>query len=219
MGLFGNKKKSDIYERNTRIAELETKIEALTAKVDKLKIENANLKAQIANLQNSNEALSQENGALGYNLKKAREEAGVTDEGDGDEDYHRYLAKIEKDRQTAIDLKQTAMEKYALEIKRLKLFADKWQAYFDDSSRMEKQELINLLTDLMREENTVDGVFDAKAKVDKIFEKVGEPFDPVELIKEQFDSEETGFNIDDAINPKGELNLEDLCKELGVFEG
>ena len=48
---------------------------------------------------------------------------------------------------------------------------------------------------------------------------MGGDFQPEQLIKEALNEEENGFNIDDAINPKGELNLEDLCKELGVFNG
>ena len=30
--------------------------------------------------------------------------------------------------------------------------------------------------------------------------------------------EETGFNLDDVINPKGELDLEKLCRSLGLME-
>lgn len=112
-----------------------------------------------------------------------------------------------------------ALEKYALELKRLKLFSAKWQAYYQKADFVEKQELSNILTDLLRDSHSVDFVVESKKKVDAIMEQMGETFEPIKIIQEYFDSEDNGFNLDDAINPKEDLSLEELCKELGVFEG
>ena len=46
-----------------------------------------------------------------------------------------------------------------------------------------------------------------------------EPFDPKAVIGKYMDGEEeTGFNLDDVINPKGVLDLEKLCRSLGLME-
>ncbi len=211
MGLFKKNNSSAIYERNAIIAELESKIEALTEKVDKLTTTNSELRAQIVRLKSVNEALQNEINNLTSN----------EEDGDDEEDDHlkRLRKKIEKDRQIAFELKQTSMQEYALELKRVKMFAQKWQDVFNLGSDMEKQELTNLLIDLLRDDKSVDFVLEAKEKTDKVFQLMGESFEPEQLIKETIDSEETAFNIDEAINPKGELSLEDLCKELGVFDG
>ena len=138
MGFFRKKKNNEIYERNTIIAELETKIESLTEQVEKLTVENSELRVQIANLQATNEAIQNENFQLSKN----------DDDGDDEEDDHlrKLRKKIDEDRQVAFDLKQTAMQEYALELKRVKLFAQKWQAVYSGGSALEKQELSNLLT-------------------------------------------------------------------------
>ena len=46
-----------------------------------------------------------------------------------------------------------------------------------------------------------------------------ETFDPKAVIERYVEGEEeTGFNLDDVINPKGELDLEKLCRSLGLME-
>ena len=47
-----------------------------------------------------------------------------------------------------------------------------------------------------------------------------EPFDPKAVIGKYIESEEedTGFNLDDVLNPKGELDLEKLCRDLGLMD-
>ena len=39
-----------------------------------------------------------------------------------------------------------------------------------------------------------------------------------EKVEEEQEEEETGFNLDDVLNPKEPLDLGDLCKELGLME-
>lgn len=225
MGLF-SRKKDDMYERNARIAELESKIDAMSKKMERLKGENAELRAQLSSMKNANEALSNEKDALGHNLKALRRENGklteeLDDSSDDDPDRAAARQRIRKDEIKAEELKRLAMEQYAMELKRLKLFSDKWQAFYDDSTVMKKQELANLLTDLLRNSDQAEFILESKAKTDEAFRIIEEskPFEPEKIIKDYFDAEENGFNLDDAVNPKGELDLEDLCKELGVFEG
>ena len=56
--------------------------------------------------------------------------------------------------------------------------------------------------------NSKTGRFEPRKKID-------------EYVEEQTavtEDEETGFNLDDVLNPKHELNLEKLCKELGLMD-
>ena len=44
-------------------------------------------------------------------------------------------------------------------------------------------------------------------------------FDPKAVIEKYVEGEEeTGFNLDDVLNPKGKLDLEKLCRSLGLME-
>ena len=57
-------------------------------------------------------------------------------------------------------------------------------------------------------------------EIDEILSKQKERFNPKKKIDEYIaaTTESTnGFNLDDVLNP-GELQLEDLCKELGLIE-
>ncbi len=46
-----------------------------------------------------------------------------------------------------------------------------------------------------------------------------EPFDPKEVIGRYVEGEEeSGFNLDEVLNPKGELDLEKLCRNLGLMD-
>lgn len=213
MGLF--KSRNDVYERNTKIAELESRVEMLEQEAQRLRTENSELLAELDRLRAANSAMRTESArvsraSLAFDAADGSDEDGSDDDEDG-------RGRLKKERGFVDG--RLPLEKYALELKRLKQFSEKWQRYFADAELIEKQELSNLLTDLLRDGKSVDFVLSAKETADKIFKVVGEPFDPKAVIEDYFDSEETGFDLDEAVNPKGELDLESLCKELGVFEG
>ncbi len=47
----------------------------------------------------------------------------------------------------------------------------------------------------------------------------GEEFDPKAVIGRYVEGEEeSGFNLDEVLNPKGELDLEKLCRNLGLMD-
>ena len=46
-----------------------------------------------------------------------------------------------------------------------------------------------------------------------------ETFDPKAVIEKYVQGEEeSGFNLDDVLNPKGKLDLEKLCRNLGLMD-
>jgi len=58
-----------------------------------------------------------------------------------------------------------------------------------------------------KEELAAGAIFNPKEKIDKYIEKD---------IKNN--EKKDDFNMDDVLNPKGELNLEDLCRQLGLMD-
>lgn len=102
------------------------------------------------------------------------------------------------------------------ELKTLRLFAEKWKKLAESMlgvfPKEEAQRYAGFADDLaallgkeeghfLREEES-DGQFDPKAIIGKYME----------------DEEETGFNLDDVLNPKGELDLAKLCRGLGLMD-
>ncbi len=70
----------------------------------------------------------------------------------------------------------------------------------------EKEAIIYLFKDLFKKSDDLK-------KVKKAVERASE------AIVDTQEEEDVVFDLDAAINPKGELDLKKLCEELGVFEG
>lgn len=104
------------------------------------------------------------------------------------------------------------------EWKTLQLFAEKWKKLAaqmagviprDDAEKYSK--FADDLASLLGKERG--------AEPDAASEPAEEPFDPKAVIGKYIESEEeTGFNLDDVLNPKGELDLEKLCRGLGLMD-
>lgn len=108
------------------------------------------------------------------------------------------------------------------ELRTLRLFADKWKKLAAQMAEVfpkgEAEKYAGFADDLaallgkerfaLPEEEeappapAAEGKFDPKVVIEKYVE--GE--------------EETGFNLDDVLNPKGKLDLEKLCRSLGLME-
>ena len=64
-------------------------------------------------------------------------------------------------------------------------------------------------------EKSVSVINDA---LSEIIEEKNQPFNPKEIINDYVAATgDNGFDLDEVLNP-GELQLEDLCKELGLLE-
>ena len=105
------------------------------------------------------------------------------------------------------------------EWKTLQLFAEKWKKLAaqmadvipkDDAEKYSKfaDDLASLLGKARDEGTAAEEVAPEE-----------EAFDPKAVIGKYIESEEeTGFNLDDVLNPKGELDLEKLCRGLGLMD-
>ena len=102
------------------------------------------------------------------------------------------------------------------ELQSLRLFADKWKRLAEQmagaippAEAKKYAEFAENLSALLGKER---GRFGME-------ERAQEPFDPKAVIEKYVEGEEeTGFNLDDVLNPKGELDLEKLCRNLGLMD-
>lgn len=131
---------------------------------------------------------------------------------------------LERAEQTAIDIKNEAQLQYALEVERLKKFSARWNAYFKELK--EKYPLYPPVIKAVEFKEKADKVLnnskakEAVARLDNAIPKLKSgKFDPKSKIKDYIAATgNNGFNLDEVLHP-GELELEDLCKELGLIDG
>ena len=121
--------------------------------------------------------------------------------------------KIDKCYRDAENYKRASMQAYAMELKALKAFSDKWRRVVSsDLSKTENSEIIDLLQGFLSD----IGIETAKQTVGKIDEKLNED---KAIMPSTEETEPFEFDLDAALNPSGDLDLADLCKELGVYRG
>ena len=131
------------------------------------------------------------------------------------------LIRAEKN---ARKLKEKAQLQYAMEIERLRTFSVRWEDYFQRLK--EKYPLygaIDQAIDVKQRLASVLKLSDAKKAIDKLEKTFDEKGLPVVHDRENAQNyvaatNYNGFNLDEVLNP-GELELEDICKELGLLDG
>ena len=108
---------------------------------------------------------------------------------------------------------QTELKKIALISKSFNDFIqDAVKKYPNDKTR--KLVMVStLITEIVEKNDTPD--YTAKQKVEEIYRLIDE-FVPKTDLKQQ--ETENTFNLDDVLNPKSDLDLLELCRELGVTE-
>ena len=127
---------------------------------------------------------------------------------------------LERAEMTSQEIEKSAKTQYALEVERLKRFSEKWDNFFKG----------------LKEKYPLDKTVKKAVKINEKIKKSSEE-DPKEFIEEldgllsdkkMFNPKkkivdyiastgDNGFNLDEVLNP-GELQLEDLCKELGLMQ-
>ena len=109
---------------------------------------------------------------------------------------------------------------YQAELKKIALISNRFNAFMDEvvknypTNKTRKLHLVSTLITEIVEKNDVPNL-SAKQKVEEIYRLIDE-FAPKSNIKEE--ETENAFNLDDVLNPKSNLDLMSLCKELGVTE-
>lgn len=177
----------------------EIKMRQLNYRIDGLTAENRSLRASIAEYK-------EREGRVGRAIVDAEEK------GEEIREFYRISAEAEW--------------------KTLRLFADKWKslaAQMADVLPKEAKKYGDLAGDLAallgREAGRFAGKGAAAGAAGAQAAAAGgqtppEKFDPQAVIGKYMESEEeeTGFNLDDVLNPKGDLDLAKLCKNLGLMD-
>ncbi len=112
---------------------------------------------------------------------------------------------------------KTAMYKYHVKLKALKLFADKFSAVYKEDAESKKKAIIDLLTDFLKDVDTEGYLYKAEEKAEELKTKAFN--EKISAEEAEFYGEESDFDLDEAVNPTEELDLKTLLEELGVFGG
>ncbi len=124
----------------------------------------------------------------------------------------------------AQEITDNAREQSKAEIERLKLFNARWNSYVNKivkeypSDKTRKiVALSQMITEiLMREESFEYTPLDKIEDIYKIIDDGSE--EKFDRTKTLFGESENGFNMEDVLNPKEELDLMSLCRELGATD-
>ncbi len=191
----------ELNKRKYKNKEVALIVEAYKSEYEKLVLE---LKSRINELNKENKALLEQ-------VQQYRQRERL------------IIKTLESAEQSAEQIKEQAQIEYALELQRLKEFSRKWDKYFNNikekyplNNAMEKALEIKNQVEVLSEDNT------PKQAIEKLGDMISEQnraFNPKTKIKEYISAtvSESGFNLNDVLNP-GKLELEDLCKELGLIE-
>jgi hypothetical protein len=135
------------------------------------------------------------------------------------------LATLIRAEQTANDLKEKSELQYKLEIEKLKEFTVRWNGYFEELK--EKYPMYAPVKKALEIKGKIDKI-SSKDKPKEVIGKLessipkevaGDNFNPKRKIRDYIAATgDNGFNLDEVLNP-GELQLEDICKELGLLDG
>ena len=109
---------------------------------------------------------------------------------------------------------------YQTELKKLALVADRFNSFmvetvnkYPNDKTRKLYSVSTLITEIVEKNETPN--YSSKQKVEEIY-RVLDEFMPTATVKEQ--DGENSFNLDDVLNPKKDLDLLELCRELGVTE-
>lgn len=131
------------------------------------------------------------------------------------------ISTLERAEKSADEIIEQAKEQYLQEMQRLKAFVENWNDYFDDLK--EKYPLYSNVKKALKIRDRVKDFNGGDVKVaitelDESIDKYKIKFNPKQKIKDYIASTgDNGFNLDEVLNP-GKLELEEICKELGLIE-
>ncbi len=136
------------------------------------------------------------------------------------------VSAIKDSEEKAREIENNSQMRYALAVRSLKVFLNRWNAYFVMLKEkypmypavVKANELFDKLGNLLANGNNKQVIEQLSDEVNKKDYDANVPFNPKKKIEEYVAAtSDNGFNLDEVLNP-GELRLEDLCKELGLMD-
>ena len=131
------------------------------------------------------------------------------------------VATLERAEKTSLEIEKRAELEYSLELQRLNKFVEDWDNYF--KQLQEKYPLYPTTKKAIKikdKAKELSKTSNAKKAIEQLDGMINEKkkFNPKQKIKDYVvATSDNGFNLDEVLNP-GKLELEDLCKELGLIE-
>lgn len=186
-------------------ARLEAENSALKARLKKLAEINGELNAKIAELEASLEKLKTETAATQLKTAEDIEAENV---------ILRAKDIISDAERESEDIKNAALMRYKAEIKRIKALVFAADAELmangaETAKDKRKQALVVALKEMLNFDETALTVEQAGEKAEALTEFLRGGRRP---------EDDSYFDLDEVLNPKEELDLEALCRELGVME-
>lgn len=186
-------------------ARLEAENSALKARLKKLAEINGELNAKIAELEASLEKLKTETAATQLKTAEDIEAENV---------ILRAKDIISDAERESEDIKNAALMRYKAEIKRIKALVFAADAELmangaETAKDKRKQALVAALKEMLNFDETALTVEQAGEKAEALTEFLRGGRRP---------EDDSYFDLDEVLNPKEELDLEALCRELGVME-
>lgn len=131
---------------------------------------------------------------------------------------------IESVKVRAQEITDNAKEQYKAEIERLKLFNARWNNYVNKIVKeypSDKTRKIvacsQMITEILMREESFE--YTPLNKIEDIYKIIDDGTeDKFDRTKTLFGESENGFNMEDVLNPKEELDLLSLCRELGATD-
>lgn len=188
--------------------QLKNRNEQLECEIEKLKRQNQALTEENSRLDESNRTLKQQNSEL------LASNSNLTDENSKlKEEYSPLIKANESVISYRERLERQAVEDYNLQFERLKAFILRWQASLpeDKANTAENKKrlaLTKLLSGILQESTPVSDLKSGAFALERLNDAIG---------GNRIDGE-SGFSLDEVLNPSGDLDLEALCKELGVMD-
>ncbi|MBO5851183.1 MAG: hypothetical protein J6R29_02490 [Clostridia bacterium] len=127
---------------------------------------------------------------------------------------------VENAKMRAKIITSSAREQYKTEVDVLKLFIEKWNIFVNETVKSypsDKTRKLVAVADMIKEILLSDDVssLSNKQKIEEIY-KLTEGV--VAQNRSLYGVSDNGFDMEEVLNPKGNLDLMELCKELGVTE-
>ena len=133
-------------------------------------------------------------------------------------------SSLQAAEEQAEKIRETERLQYELALARLNDFQLKWESYFE--YLFEKypyykitEQTLNIAVRLKQVLGSGEAAIEKLGKLDDLIERetAAAQFNPKEKIERYIETDVNGFNLEEVLNP-GELQLEDLCRELGLME-
>lgn len=133
-------------------------------------------------------------------------------------------SSLQAAEEQAEKIRETERLQYELALARLNDFQLKWESYFE--YLFEKypyykitEQTLNIAVRLKQVLGSGEAAIEKLGKLDDLIERetAAAQFNPKEKIERYIENDVNGFNLEEVLNP-GELQLEDLCRELGLME-